>query len=58
MTIFYGVGAMISPVLTGHLADLTGTFQWSFGLGAFAALMAALFTGWIRKQEAQGKEED
>jgi MFS family permease len=58
MTIFYGVGAMISPVLTGHLADLTGTFQWSFGLGAFAALMAALFTGWIRKPEALGKEED
>ena len=58
MTIFYGVGAMISPVLTGHLADLTGTFQWSFGLGAFAALMATLLTGWMGKPETPGKERD
>ena len=56
MTIFYGVGAMISPVLTGHLADLTGTFQWSFGLGASAALIAALFIGFIREGEPSGKE--
>ncbi len=49
MTIFYGVGAMISPVLTGHLADVTGTFRWSFGLGAFSSSMAALLIGFLRK---------
>jgi len=58
MSIFYGVGAMISPVLTGHLADITGTFRWSFGLGAIAALIAALCIGLIRGREVSGKEGD
>jgi len=58
MTIFYGVGAMISPVLTGYLADVTGAFQWSFGLGAFAALMGAVLIGWIGRPEVSRKEED
>jgi MFS family permease len=49
MTIFYGVGAMVSPVLTGYLADVTGTFRWSFGLGTFAAAIAALLIGFLRK---------
>jgi len=42
MTIFYGLGAMSSPPLTGYLADITGTFRWSFGLGASMALIAAI----------------
>jgi MFS family permease len=54
MTIFYGVGAMISPVLTGHLADITGTFRWPFSLGAFTALIAALCMGSIRGREVLG----
>jgi len=49
MTIFYGMGAMISPILTGHLADVTGTFRWSFGLGAIAALGAALSLLFLKK---------
>jgi hypothetical protein len=40
---------MVSPVLTGHLADVTGTFRWSFGLGAFTAAIAALLIGLLRK---------
>jgi len=51
MTIFYGVGAMVSPVLTGYLADVTGTFRWSFALGAFAALTAALLMAFLKKPE-------
>lgn len=48
MTIFYGVGAMVSPVLTGYLADVTGTFRWSFGLGAFTSAIATLLIGFLR----------
>jgi sugar phosphate permease len=58
MTIFYGVGSMISPVLTGYLADVTGTFRLSFGLGGFAALISALLIGWIGRPEVPRKEED
>jgi MFS family permease len=49
LTIFYGVGAMVSPVLTGYLADVTGTFRWSFGLGAVTSAIAALLMGFLRK---------
>lgn len=49
LTIFYGVGAMVSPVLTGYLADITGTFRWPFGLGAFTVLIAAVMIGILRK---------
>jgi len=51
MSIFYGVGMMASPVLTGYLADITGTFRWSFGLGAFAAFTAALIIGYVRRRQ-------
>jgi OFA family oxalate/formate antiporter-like MFS transporter len=49
LTIFYGLGAMITPVVTGHLADITGTFRWSFGLGALTALTAAMVIAFLRK---------
>jgi sugar phosphate permease len=49
LTIFYGVGTMSSPILTGYLADITGTFKWSFSLGAFAALLAAILTTFLKR---------
>ena len=58
LTIFYGVGMMISPVLTGYLADVTGTFRWSFGLGAFTSFMAALLIGLLKKPRESGKRGD
>jgi len=58
LTIFYGVGAMISPVLSGYLADITETFGWSFGLGAFTTFVAALLIGFLRKPRAFEKEGD
>jgi MFS family permease len=58
MTIFYGVGTMISPVLAGYLADITGTFRWSFSLGALTAVIAALCIGFIRRRGVPGKEGD
>ncbi|MEW6374347.1 MAG: MFS transporter, partial [Thermodesulfobacteriota bacterium] len=58
LTIFYGAGAMSSPVLTGHLADITGTFRWSFGLGAFISLIAAFLIGFLKKPREFEKKED
>lgn len=49
LTIFYGVGLMVSPVFTGYLADITGTFRWPFGLSAFACFMAAFLIGFLRE---------
>jgi len=49
LTIFYGVGTMLSPAITGYLADLTGTFRWSFGLGAFTCFVAALLIGFLER---------
>jgi MFS family permease len=51
LTIFYGVGTMLSPAITGYLADLTGTFRWSFGLGAFTCSVAALLIGFLERPE-------
>jgi MFS family permease len=51
MTTFYGVGMMVSPVLNGYLADITETFRWSFGLGAFASLMAALLIRFLKERD-------
>jgi len=49
LTIFYGVGAIVGPIVAGRLTDVTGTFRWSFGVGAFAALTAAIVIGFLRK---------
>lgn len=49
LTIFYGLGAMVTPVVTGHLADITGTFRWPFGLGAVASLFAGLLIGFLKR---------
>jgi sugar phosphate permease len=48
LTFFYGAGAMTTPILTGYLADITGTFQWSFSLGTFAALLAGFLISFIK----------
>ena len=39
-TLFLGVGSVFSPILSGWLADTTGTLTWSFGLGAAGGLMS------------------
>jgi sugar phosphate permease len=59
LTLFYGIGAMVGPVVAGHLADQIGTFSWSFGIGALAALFAGLVIGFLRRpKELKKKEED
>ena len=39
-TLFLGVGSVLSPIISGWLADTTGTLTWSFGLGAAGGLMS------------------
>ncbi len=51
LTIFYGIGAMVAPIVTGYLADVTGTFRWSFSLGAFAALLACLLIAFLERKK-------
>jgi OFA family oxalate/formate antiporter-like MFS transporter len=58
MTIFYGIGMMISPVLSGYLADVTGTFKWSFALAGFISFMAVFLIGILKKPREFGKEKD
>ncbi len=58
LTIFYGLGAMVSPIVTGHLADVTGTFRWSFGLGAFLSLLSGFLISFLRKPKEVGEGED
>jgi MFS family permease len=58
LTLFYGVGAMVGPMIGGHLTDLMGTFKWSFGLGAFASLFAGVLIGFLKRPREFAKKED
>jgi len=59
LTLFYGIGAMVGPIVAGHLTDLTGSFSWSFGMGALAALLAGFIIGFTgRPRELIKREED
>lgn len=58
LTLFYGIGAMVGPIVAGHLADLIGTFRWSFGIGALAALLAGLIIGFTRRAEELTKRSE
>jgi sugar phosphate permease len=58
LTIFYGLGSMVSPIVTGHLADVTGTFRWSFGLAACLSVFSAFLIGFLRKPKEFEEGED
>ena len=59
LTLFYGMGAMCGPIVGGYLTDLIGSFRWSFGIGALAALLASLIIGFLRRpREFAKKGED
>jgi OFA family oxalate/formate antiporter-like MFS transporter len=47
---FYGVGAMISPVVTGHLADVTGSFRWAFVIAGVNCLASVGLIGLLKKR--------
>jgi sugar phosphate permease len=42
-TIFYGFSLALAPVLGGYIADVTGTFEYSFLAGAISGCLATLF---------------
>ncbi len=57
-TLFYGIGAMVGPVIAGHLTDVTGTFRWSFGLGALVSLLGGFLIAFLGKPKELVKKGD
>jgi sugar phosphate permease len=49
-TIFYGFSLALAPVAGGYIADMTGTFYYSFLAGAISGCLAVLFLLPLRKQ--------
>ena len=39
-TLFLGIGFILSPIVAGWIADVTGMFMWSFILAMFAAVIS------------------
>ncbi len=48
-TIFYGIALVLAPTLGGYVADLTGTFFWSFLLAAVTGVLGAIFFSMVKK---------
>jgi sugar phosphate permease len=48
-TIFYGCSLALAPVAGGYIADVTGTFDYSFLAGAISGFLAMLFLLPLRK---------
>ncbi len=46
------MGAVVGPIVDGHLTDLIGSFRWSFGMVALTALLAMLIIGLLRRPRA------
>ena len=54
-TIFYGLGLVLAPMLGGYIADLTGTFKWSFLVALGTGILSTFFFSRIRlMQRASG----
>jgi MFS family permease len=41
-TVYLGVGSMLSPVIAGWVADVTGTLSWSFLTATVGALIGLI----------------
>jgi len=41
-TVFLGIGSILSPIFAGWIADITGTFTWSFMLAMASAILSFL----------------
>ena len=46
---FYGMGVMLGPTLGGIMADLTGTFRYSFYMAAGVSALSAVFLLWVKE---------
>ncbi len=40
-TLFLGIGLILSPIIAGWVADVTGTFMWSFALAIATAMISS-----------------
>ncbi len=49
ITLFFGVGQIIGPGIAGILADITGSFAWSYAMGSGMAVFAVLLCLGLRK---------
>jgi MFS family permease len=49
-TIFYGFSLALAPVGGGYIADVTGTFDYSFLAGAICGCLAILFLLPLKKR--------
>jgi len=65
LTFFYGIGAILGPIIAGRLADSSGTFRWSFALASFCCLMASIVIGLLKGRKrayssplSKGLQED
>jgi MFS family permease len=50
-TLFLGLGSTLAPIISGRLADATGTLSWSFGMGAAGGLVSILFLVLLWKRQ-------
>ena len=48
ITLFFGAGQIIGPVVAGYIADSTGTFRMAFGLCAVLTVIAVGTTSLLR----------
>ncbi len=48
-TIFYGIALILAPALAGYIADVTGTFIYSFVIASAAGGLAAFFLSGIKR---------
>ena len=53
ITLFFGLGQIIGPALTGAMADIFGTFKVAFGLCALATFTAAILAFYLPRSRQQ-----
>jgi sugar phosphate permease len=49
-TLFLGIGFILSPIIAGWIADVTGMFMWSFILAVATALISMFLLFLVRKR--------
>jgi MFS family permease len=54
-TICLGIAAIISPILGGYVADMMGSFFWSFIIGFIVAVVGALTIFMLQKENSGGE---